>query len=518
MEKPLLELKDISKTYGGIVKANDHASFDLLPGEIHALAGENGAGKTTLMKVLYGLEKADSGAIFLYGNKTEIHDPNDSIKHGIGMVHQHFMLVDDLNVAENVVLGMEPKRHVGFDAEKARNLVLSLGKEYGMELDPDKKVENLNVAQKQKVEIMKVLARNANIIILDEPTAVLTPLEVELFFRQLLALKKSGKSIVIITHKIREIKEICDRVTIMRAGKTVGTYPVKNVTEAGLSGLMVGFEYKPVEGYIPRKYGDNVLALEHVNCLNENGKTALDDISFFVREREILGVIGVEGNGQEELAGILSGKIKEYQGRVTIAGQDIKNMDMGKIRALGLGYISEDRMEEGADLKGTLLDNATSVVYRESEFQQLGVISSRKTRRYTQNIIDEYNVKCNNYREEIKNLSGGNMQKIVSGREIGAARVLLVANQPTRGVDVAAVMAIHKKIQDIQKQGRAILLISSDLAEIYQLCENAIILYGGRIVARIDNLSQRSEQEIGRYMLGLDKIAEKGNDHNEAAN
>jgi len=512
MDKPILELKDISKTYGGIVKANDHASFDLQPGEIHALAGENGAGKTTLMKVLYGLEKAESGAVFLYGKKTEIRDPNDAIDNHIGMVHQHFMLVDDLSVAENVVLGMEPKKHIGFDAEKAKNLVLSLGKEYGMELDPDKKVENLNVAQKQKVEIMKVLARNANIIILDEPTAVLTPLEVEMFFRQLLALKKAGKSIVIITHKIREIKEICDRVTIMRAGKTIGTYLVKDITEAEISGMMVGFEYKPIEGYIPGKYGEEVLAFDHVNCLNDAGKAALNDVCFSVRKGEILGVIGVEGNGQEELAGIMSGKIKEYQGNVTLSGKDIRHMDMGKIRALGLGYISEDRMEEGADLKGTLLENATSVIYREPGFQKFGIISQRKTKEYTKEIIDEYNVKCNSYQEEIRNLSGGNMQKIVSAREISAATVLLVANQPTRGVDVAAVLAIHKKIQEIQKEGRAILLISSDLSEIYQLCENAIVLFGGKIVARIANLSKHSEKEIGSYMLGLGKDNKKGND------
>ena len=517
MEKPLLELKDISKTYGGIVKANDHASFDLQPGEIHALAGENGAGKTTLMKVLYGLEKAESGEVFLHGEKLEIRDPNDAIKYGIGMVHQHFMLIDDLNVAENVVLGMEPKKHIGFDAEKARNLVLSIEKEYGMEIDPGKKVESLNVAQKQKVEILKVLARNANIIILDEPTAVLTPLEVEMFFRQLSALRKAGKSIVIITHKIREIKEICDRVTIMRAGKTIGTYQVRNITEVEISGLMVGFEYKPVEGYVPRKYGEDVLVFNHVNCRNEVGKPALDDICFSIRKGEILGVIGVEGNGQEELAGILSGKIKEYRGNVIVSGNDIKNMDMGKIRSLGLGYISEDRMEEGADLKGSLLENATSVVYRESGFQKFGIISRRKTKEYTEKIIDDYNVKCNTYKEEIRNLSGGNMQKIVSAREIGASRVLLVANQPTRGVDVASVLSIHKKIQEIQKEGRAVLLISSDLSEIYQLCENAIVLYGGKIVARIDNLSKHSEKEIGRYMLGLGSFQEKGNDHHETA-
>jgi general nucleoside transport system ATP-binding protein len=505
MSNVLLEMKNICKTYYPNIVAVDSASFSVESGEIHALAGENGAGKTTLMKVLFGLEKASSGSIYLDNELVHIQSPSEAMKKKIGMVHQHFMLIEDMTVADNIVLGIEPTKNGIYDYESACKLTKQMSETYDMPINPKTKVEELSVGMKQKVEIMKVLARKAKIIILDEPTAVLTPQETKELFSQLKKLKEKGYTIIIITHKLREIKEICDRVTIMKSGKMIGTFKVSEISVEEISKKMVGYDFEITPITNPTKLGKKVLEVSNLTFVDEHQKVKLNNISFSVSEGEILGVVGVEGNGQSELAKVLSGQIRNYNGSVTIDNQDLKPRSIKEIRDLGLSYIPEDRMIEGVNLNGTILESSIVLELRKKKYYSNGILKTENLENYTDKLIKDYQIKCDSHRDIVKYLSGGNMQKIVSSREIDACGRVLVANQPTRGIDIGAVLTLHDKIKDLQQQKKAILLISSDLKEIYDLTQSVIVLFEGEIVARIPDIRKVEEEELGRYMLGLEK-------------
>ena len=509
MSRTILEMKGITKSYSETIIANNDLYFSVDEGEIHALVGENGAGKTTLMKILYGLEKPDRGTIQLLGKEVSIHNPSDAMRLQIGMVNQHFMLVDNLTVAENVVLGMEPKKGLICDRNAANELVTLLSKQYDMPLDPNAKIEKLNVSQKQKVEIIKVLARKAKIIILDEPTAVLTPLEIKLFFKQLLLLREAGHTIIIITHKIKEIMEICDRVTIMKSGIQRGTYKISEVSEDIISKLMVGFEFKAEAKPKLIPFGMPILQVKNLNYFNETGKHVLKDINLSISQNQILGIIGIEGSGQQELVRLLSGELKRYYGEILINSVNIKQKDTLEIRRLGVGYIPEDRMKEGVNLYGNIIENGMAIAYISPKFTKFGLLKYKLLEEYVDRLLTDYEVKFDSHKDAISSLSGGNMQKIVCGREIDATKSLLIANQPTRGIDIGSILAIHKKIKDLQKKDIAILLISSDLSEIYQLCKSVIVMFSGEVVACFDDIQKITEDDLGAYMLGLKKQAQK---------
>lgn len=505
MGKKLLEMKNIKKIYYPDILAVEQATISINEGEIHAIAGENGAGKTTLMKILYGLEKPNKGEIFINNNKTTINSPNDAMNLKIGMVHQHFMLVEGMTVADNIVLGMEPKRKLLYDYKYACNLTKKLGDKYGMNIEPTLKISKLSVGLKQKVEIMKVLARDAKIIILDEPTAVLTPQETKELFHQLKLLKNANHTIIIITHKLREIKEICDRVTIMKSGKTIGTYIVADISLDEISKKMVGRDFKIMPFSDKTKFGKNILEVKNLTITNKDGKYALRDISFNVKEGQILGVVGVEGNGQSELAKAINGHIMNYEGIISVDGLSTRGKSIRDIRSIGVSHIPEDRMVEGVNLKGSIMESSVVLKVREDAYRKKMFLKRNKLIDYTNLLIESYNIKCDSFKDNVKSLSGGNIQKIVSAREINASKRLLVANQPTRGIDIGAVLTLHEKLRELQKEQKAILLISSDLKEIYDLAESVIVLYEGEIVARINNIQKISEEQLGRYMLGIDK-------------
>ncbi|XMB71670.1 ABC transporter ATP-binding protein [Mycoplasmatota bacterium WC30] len=503
MKKVFFEMKNICKTYYPNIVAVDSACFSLLSGEIHALAGENGAGKTTLMKILYGLEKADSGEICLHNERVSIQSPNDAMNYKIGMVHQHFMLVEDMTIADNIVLGMEPKKKGLYDFQSACQLTNNLSQMYDMNIDPKAHIEDLTVGLKQKVEILKVLARSAELIILDEPTAVLTPQETKELFQQLRILKSKGHTIIIITHKLREIKEICDRVTIMKSGKMIGTYNVPEISIEDISKKMVGydFEIKPIIN--PTSIGKKILSVQGLTVFNSQKKVKLNQVSFSIFEGEILGVVGVEGNGQSELAKVLNGQIRSYEGNIYIEDKLLKGRTIKEIRDLGLSYIPEDRMIEGVNLEGSILESAMVLKARDKEYHSGMFLKKEKLIQYTEKLINDYQIKCDSHKEVVRFLSGGNVQKIVSAREINACERILIANQPTRGIDIGAVLTLHEKIKQLQKEKKAVLLISSDLKEIYNLTQSVIVLFEGEIVARIPDISKVSEEELGCFMLGL---------------
>jgi simple sugar transport system ATP-binding protein len=503
MAEALIMMKDIRKVYYPDIVAINSATFSLFEGEIHAIAGENGAGKTTLMKILFGLEKADKGEVLFRGEKVFFHSPSDAMRKGIGMVHQHFMLLENMTVADNVVLGMEPKRKGLYDYKRACEITKDLGERFDMAIDPEIKISQLAVGLKQKVEIIKVLAREARIIILDEPTAVLTPQETKELFHQLKLLKKDNFTIIIITHKLREIKEICDRVTIMKSGNIEGTYDVDKISVEEISKKMVGYDFVVTEDKETLKPGEVILEVKNLSY-ERDGKKRLDDISFKIREKQILGVVGVEGNGQLELSGVLNGVIRNYEGDISLDGLSLKNKSILEIRDRGISYIPEDRMVDGANLIGNIYESAIVLKSRDKDYRKGKFLKKKKLSEFTDVLIDSYGVKCNNKYDQVKSLSGGNIQKIVSAREIVEARRILIANQPTRGIDIGAVMTLHEKLKELQSNNLGILLISSDLKEIYDLTESVIVLYEGKIVARIKNIKDVSEEQLGRYMLGIE--------------
>lgn len=505
MATELLRMENITKVYSNGIVANKEVSFGINKEEIHALMGENGAGKSTLMKILFGIENAEEGSIYLNGEKIKIDSPTTAIKYGIGMVHQHFMLVPSLTVAENMVLGIEPKSKGFFDFEKAVKITEEMATKYNLPVEARAKVSDLPVGMKQKVEILKALVRGAKILILDEPTAVLTPQETKELFSELISLKKSGYTIIFISHKLKEIKEICDRITIMRNGKNVGVHQVSDVTQEDISRLMVGRDVILKIEKEKAKPKDEMLNVENLNYVDDMGKKVIKNLNFRVKSGEILGVAGVEGNGQRELVEIITGLRKYKDGKVVINGREISKLSINDIRRLSTSHIPEDRMTYGAAGGATIEENLISDRINDKSINKGILLNMSAIRNLSEKLIKDYNIKCDTPEQGVKMLSGGNIQKVVVAREFSSLPKLLIADQPTRGIDVGATEFIHKKLIELRDNDSAILLISADLNEVMELSDSLIVMYGGEIVAYFKDTTTLSEEELGLYMLGLKK-------------
>lgn len=502
----VLEMKNIMKIYANGVVANEDVTFELEKGEIHSLLGENGAGKSTLMKILFGIESPEQGQIILNGVETTIKSPQDAIAKGIGMVHQHFMLVPSLTVAENIVLGIEPKKAGLFiDMNKAIKLSEEIAKKYNFDIDVTAKVEELPVGIKQKVEILKALYRGAEILILDEPTAVLTPQETDELFIQLKKLKELGHTIIFISHKLDEIKAICDRATIMRSGRSKGTYSVKDISTDEMSRLMVGrdvvlkFDKKPV------KLGEVAMSVRNLTVVGSAGKTRVNNLSFDIKSGEILGIAGVEGNGQGHLVEVLTGINKRYDGDIHIFNCDVEKLSIKDIRDLGLSHIPEDRMTLGCAKNMSILDNMFSNQYQNEEYSGKLMLKSKKIEEKAKELVKEYLIKCSSHKQSVGMLSGGNIQKVVVAREFSANPKIIIANQPTRGIDVGAAEFIRQRILRFRDEGCAIILISADLNEVFELSDRLAVIYKGQFSGVFTDVKSLTEEELGKYMLGIKK-------------
>ncbi len=503
MNDDVLKMVGITKIYPNGIMANKDVDFSVKAGEIHALMGENGAGKSTLMNILFGEFQPEEGEIYLNGQKITIASPTEAIGYGIGMVHQHFMLVPSLTVAENIFLGMEPKKNGFFDKETAVKRTKELAQKYNFAVNPSAKIADIPIGIKQKVEILKALARGAKILILDEPTAVLTPQETDELFKELKLFKEAGHTIIFISHKLKEIKQICDRITIMKNGRSIGVYDVSTMEETDISKLMVGRDVVKTIEKAPAKPKKKALEIRNLNCVNEEGKYMLKDLSLSIRRGEILGVAGVEGNGQLELVECITGLRRITSGTVLINGKKANTLSIRKIRACGVSHIPEDRIAMGMASDGTIEENLISDKLNDSAFSVGPFLKSKAIRSTTKALIKNFLIKCDSPTQQAGMLSGGNMQKVVVAREFSSGPVVMVANQPSRGVDVGATEFIHKRLVEIRDNGAATLLVSADLNEVLELSDNLIVLYGGEIAAYFENTKDVTEDELGFYMLGL---------------
>jgi simple sugar transport system ATP-binding protein len=497
---PEIELRDIVKRFPGVV-ANDHISLAVEKGGIRALVGENGAGKSTLMKILYGLYQPDAGEILLRGQKVEFHSPLDAIKAGLGMVHQHFMLFPSLSVFENVIYGAEPTQWGFVDRTAAQRRVADLAAQYGLAINPATQVSQLSVGMRQRVEIIKTLYRHADILILDEPTAVLTPQEEEELFLVLRRLADSGKTIIFITHKLDEVMHIADRATVLRDGKVITTLEVADTSPAEISRAMVGRDVLLRATKTPREPGRVVLAVDDVCVHNDLGQIAVEHISLDVREGEIVGIAGVAGNGQNELVEALTGLRSVEAGRVVLHERDITHATVLERRQAGIAYIPEDRGHVGLALEAPLNENLLMGYQRQPRYSRRGLLNFAAIRQHAQQLIGEYGIKTASFRETTDNLSGGNRQKGVVARELSHRAPLLIAEQPTWGVDVGSIEFIHQQLLAYRQDGHAILLISADLNEVMSLGDRILVMYEGRIVGEVPGATA-TEHELGLLMTG----------------
>lgn len=500
----VLQMNHIMKIYGNGVVANEDVSLELRKGEIHALLGENGAGKSTLMKVLFGIESPDQGEIVLNGQATTIKSPQDAISKGIGMVHQHFMLVPSLTVAENIILGVAPKKGLFIDMEKAVEAAQRIAKEYNFDIDVRQKVEEIPVGIKQKVEILKALYRGAEILILDEPTAVLTPQETDELFVQLIKLREKGHTIIFISHKLDEIKQICNRATIMRNGRSMGTYEVADISTREMSKLMVGREVSLKFDKNEQKLTNDVfLRVRDLTVHNSQGVLKVDGLSFDLKGGEILGIAGVEGNGQTELIDTLTGLNKKYKGEIKIKGKDIGNASIADIREMKLAHIPEDRMSSGCAKNLSIQENMFSNQYHAPEYSGKFLMKRKAIENRSDELIKEYMVKCKSRKQNVGMLSGGNIQKVIVAREFSTKPDIIIANQPTRGIDVGAAAFIRKRLLEFRDAGCAIILISADLTEIFSLSDRLAVMYKGKFSGFFTDVEHVTEDELGQHMLGI---------------
>lgn len=495
-----LEARNITKRFPGVV-ANDSVDFTLRKGEIHALLGENGAGKSTLMNVIYGLYQPEEGEVYVDGKRAKIEDPNDAIARGIGMVHQHFMLVPVFTVAENIVLGSEVTRGPTLDMRTARRRIRALSEEFGLLVDPRAVVEDLPVGVQQRVEIVKALYRDARILVLDEPTAVLTPQESEELFQIMRELTERGVSIIFITHKLKEVLAVADRITVMRRGKVVGTTTPQQAGEQELAAMMVGREVLLQVAKEPAKPGDVVLQVQNLTVRDERGLEAVRDVSFEVRAGEVLGIAGVQGNGQTQLAEVLTGLRPAESGKVLLEGEVIPFNNPRFLIEHGLAHIPEDRQKHGLVLPYSIADNLVLCTYYRRPFAR-GI--QRDQQPITKNaleLIKEFDVRTPGPFVAAGNLSGGNQQKVIVARELSRPVHLLIANQPTRGLDVGSIEFIHKRIVEKRDDGIGVLLISAELDEILALADRIAVIYHGRIVATMP-AAEATREKLGLLMAG----------------
>ncbi len=499
MGEIVLQAKNITKRFPGVL-ANDHINFDLREGEIHTLLGENGAGKSTLMNILDGIYYPNEGEIYIRGKRANIRSPFDAMRYGIGMIHQHFMLVDTLTVLENIILGLKDQKFV-INKKEIADKILEISDKYKFDLKPYAKIWQLSVGEQQRVEIVKMLFRGANILILDEPTAVLTPQESEALFKILKQMKSEGKSIIFISHKLNEVMEISDRITVLRKGKVIGTVNKNETNQRELAKMMVGREVLFRLERKPLKEGKEILKVDNVEAFNDRGIKILNKISFSVHAGEIFGLAGVAGNGQKELAQVITGLRKATGGRVFLNGKDITNKHPLHISQSGVNYVPPDRLKVGLVPNLSSVENAILRIYRREPVGKNGFIDYKKAREFTEDLIEKYNIMVPRIDAPVKLLSGGNMQKLLLAREITEKPSLLIAVHPTRGLDVGATEFIRKKLLEVRDSGMAVLLISEDLDEILMISDRIGVMYEGKITG-IVHAKGADVHKLGLLMAG----------------
>ncbi|HHU50291.1 MAG TPA: ABC transporter ATP-binding protein [Firmicutes bacterium] len=498
----VVEMLKIRKEFPGIV-ANDDITLQLKPGEIHALLGENGAGKSTLMSILFGLYQPDQGIIKIRGEEVKITDPNVANELGIGMVHQHFKLVHNFTVTENIILGMELKKGIVVDLRTAAVRIKAVSEKYGLNVDPYAKIQDISVGMQQRVEILKMLYRDAEVLIFDEPTSVLTPQEVQDLMSIMRNLTAEGKSIILITHKLKEIKAIADRCTVIRRGKLIGTVEVSSTTEEEMARMMVGREVSFSVEKAPKEPGKVVLEVEKLSVLNNRKLPAVKDFSLTVRAGEIVGVAGVDGNGQTELVEAITGLRKAESGRILLQGVDITGLPIRERLRSGMAYIPEDRHKHGLILDYAVEDNMILKVYNQEPFAKNGLLQREAIREYAEEIMKDFDVRAaQGVAATARSLSGGNQQKAIVGREISHNPELLIAVQPTRGLDVGAIEYIHRRIVEQRDRGKAVLLVSLELDEIMNLADRIVVISNGELIGEVQ-AGQATESEIGLMMAGV---------------
>lgn len=497
-----IEMKGMTRFFASTnVLANDHVDFSVEKGEVHALVGENGAGKTTLMNILYGLIKPDSGEILIDSQPVRIGHPDDAIRHGIGMVHQHFKLVPSFTVAENILLGMEPSQMGFVNQQKENEQITELSQKYNLPVDPAARIRDLPVGMQQRVEILKVLERNAKILILDEPTAVLTPQEVSELITVIRGLSKQGYTIIFITHKLIEVMMVADRVSVMRGGKMVGTKMVSETSIPELASMMVGRDVllKVHKEKIER--GEVVLEVRDISVADVNGLAAISHVSFEVHKGEIVAIAGVSGNGQTELVEVISGMNTLDGGEIIFRGKTINDYSVGERRDMGMAHIPEDRMVVGLNLRTTLDENLIVSRYNHSEFTRYGFLLMKSINEFAQKVVNAFSISAARPGEGISMLSGGNLQKVVVGRELSGDPSFMIANQPTRGLDVGSIEFVHKTLIEERNKGAGVLLVSVELEEAMALADRILVIYRGRIQGELD-AATATEEEVGILMAG----------------
>jgi len=498
-EAPALELRQITKRFGTLV-ANRSVDFELRRGEIHALLGENGAGKSTLMNVLYGLHQPDEGQILLNGEPVSIDSPRRAIGLGIGMVHQHFMLVPVMTVAENLVLGAEPRSGLLLDYKRAASSVRELSQRFGLAVDPDARVEDLGVGAQQRVEILRALFRGAKVLVLDEPTAVLTPQEAQDLFVVLRTLTAEGTSVVFISHKLNEVLDIADRVTVLRRGEKIDTVSTEGATERSLARLMVGRDVLLRVEKADHKAGEPLLQIEGLAARDDRGLPAVRDVSLEVRAGEIVGLAGIDENGQSELIETIMGLRKPDAGSIKVAGRDVTHAGPRDTLDSGVSHIAEDRHRRGLVLEFSLAENLALREYKTKRFSRHGFLSPKKMVARARTLLKEFDVRGGEPDTRAGALSGGNQQKVVIARELNADPRVIIAAQPTRGLDVGAIEFVHRRLVEERNAGRGVLLVSLELEEVRSLCDRVLVIYEGEIVTELP--PESSEEDFGVYMTG----------------
>ncbi|MGB9678761.1 MAG: ABC transporter ATP-binding protein [Thermoanaerobacteraceae bacterium] len=495
----LLEVKNITKVFPR-VRANDGVNLTVEEGEIHAILGENGAGKSTLMNIIYGLYKPDSGTLKFNGEILNLSGSHEAIEKGIGMVHQHFMLIPVLTVAENIVLGSEPKG-ISYNVKKANESIIEISKKYKLDIDPEAKVKDLTVGLQQRVEILKAFYRNAKLLILDEPTAMLTPQETEELFAIMKDLAKKGISIIFISHKLEEVMAISDKVTVMRRGKTVGTLNTKETTEQELANLMVGREVVLRVEKTDYKPGNVVISVKDLSVVDMQGIVKVKNVSFDIHEGEIFGLAGIDGNGQFELIEAIMGLRPKKSGTVSMQGKDITNLTTRDLYKQGISYIPQDRQIDGLVLDFSVAENLILREYNTPTYARSGVIQYKKVYENAKIKVQEFDIRPTDYMLKARGLSGGNQQKVILAREVGYNPKFLIAAQPTRGMDVGAIEYIHKRLLEMRDKGSAVLLVSLELEEIMSLSDRIGVIHNGEIMDILDGTTATREQ-IGMLMAG----------------
>ena len=504
---PLLTMRTIDKSFFGKF-ANQKVNLDVEAGEVHALLGENGAGKTTLMNILYGIYTKDAGEIYYDGQPVEFRSPKEAIAHKIGMVHQHFMLVPTLTVSQNITLGLRGKGYPCSNRKQLNQKITQISSQYGLAIDPDARVNTLSVGEQQRVEIMKLLYRDARLLILDEPTAVLTPQETKNFFRVLKKLREDGRSVILITHHIPEVMDIADQVTVLRDTRSIITAPITELTEEKLSEYMIGRQLKPIERPMDTAREGTGLEVRELKMIRK-GVARLNGISFCIAPGEILGIAGVDGNGQKELVEAIMGIGKTPGGSVLLYGEEIKNLPIRSRIRRGLGYISDDRQQDELLMDMNLAENMLLKMYEDKTMNRHGIIHKKSLYAKTQAAIENYDIKTYSLEIPIRLLSGGNQQKLVLARELAGEPRALVVSQPTRGLDIGASEFIREQLLAGKKNGCSILLISADLEEILALSDRIAVIHGGRIMGIVPNTGEVDMTAVGLMMAGRDSMAER---------